>query len=579
MCGIVGYTGGKKAISEIVEQLKLLEYRGYDSSGIAFQKDNKIGAVKSLGNISKLMQKTPKDIESNCIISHTRWATHGGVKLGNAHPLVSQGGKWAVVHNGIIENYAELKCGLNSPLDSETDTAVVVQMLEEKNVSGFSDFVKTLKDLKGSFAILAIKSTENGVIYLAKNKSPLYVALSKGNVLVASDPICFVGFSDKCFVLEDGIFGRVCGGAVEFCDCDFKKVCCPELDVSAQKHDFDMGKNKYFMLKEIMEEKDVLLRLAKESGGELVGLDGAMLSCFDNVKLIGCGTAYHAGLIGAKYFEQIDKIPATCEIASEFVYSNPLISTKTLYIFVSQSGETADTIRALKMVKSSGAFTIALTNVEHSTLARIADKTIMVFAGAEIAVASTKAYVCQVATLYLMAKHFLGEDGRADVRKLAKSILAFDREKIDRIAEKIKGKKQAIFIGKNYDYVTGLEGALKLKEITYINATGHPSGELKHGYLAMIEKGYPVLAIACDEKINIKTINSLNEAKTRGAEIFEITSDGKTGENVVRVVAPNVYLMPLASVVPLQYLAYLVCIKKGLNPDQPRNLAKSVTVE
>lgn len=580
MCGIISYLGSRRKINFIIDELKNLEYRGYDSSGIATLDNNEIKYKKAIGNISKLENVINTELETTCSIAHTRWATHGKPTTNNAHPFISQNKTWAIVHNGIIENYLELKKNLKYPLNSETDTSVVAELLEENNANDIDSFIDCINKLKGSYGIVAINSKLQDSLFVAKKRSPMYVSMNKdGDVLVASDPICFSKFHNEYYSLNDNEFAYIIKEKIVFYN-NKKEIINKEMIILNENFE-EISKNKYnhYMLKEIEEQPKVLKRLASVYKEELNKYSKDFINEFDSVKLIGCGTAYHACLVGAKYFERILNIPSYCEVASEFVYNNPLINKKTLYIFVSQSGETADTIKALELVKEKGAKTIALTNVIYSMLAKEADYILPVCAGKEIAVASTKAYVCQLAALYLFAKHFSSDCNTNDIEELSNSILNIDLNKIEKIADEIKNKKDVIFIGKDFDSVTASEGALKLKEISYINASNYPSGELKHGFLALVEEGTPLISIATNSAINAKTLNAANEAASRGAREYIITCDNTNMDNAINVKAPNDLLMPISSIVPLQFLAYMVSCKKGINPDQPRNLAKSVTVE
>lgn len=417
-------------------------------------------------------------------------------------------------------------------------------------------------------------------LYLAKNKNPMYISINEEkDILVSSDPICFEGFSENYYTMNDGEFAFICKGEIFFYDYN-KKIVIKEIN-KLEKYDLenDIKNYKHFMIKEIEEQPNILKRLLKQYKEVLKNYNKDFIKKYDSVKLIGCGTAYHAAMIGAKYFEKILKISSTSEIASEFAYNSPLINKKTLYIFISQSGETADTINALELVKEKGATTIALTNVKYSLIAKLADYVLPVCAGKEIAVASTKAYTAQLAGLYLFVKHFTGEDGFNDIEDLTKNIEIQDIEKIMKIANKIKERNDVIFIGKNFDSITAKEGSLKLKETSYINASSYPSGELKHGFIALVEEGTSIISITTDQTIKSKTMNATNEAVSRGAQAYIITDEEIQKDNVINVKAPNTYLMPISSIIPLQLLAYNVSLKRGVNPDQPRNLAKSVTVE
>ncbi len=581
MCGIIGYIGEKKKISFIINNLKKLEYRGYDSSGIAILNNNEITCTKVAGNINELEKKIDSNIETTCSIAHTRWATHGKTTTINAHPHISRNKTWAIVHNGIIENYLDLKKTLKYPLSSDTDTSVVVQLLEERNVNDINSFIDCVNELKGSYGIVAMSNQLKDTLFVAKKRNPIYVSIDKkGDSLIASDPICFSNFNEKYYSLDDNEFAYITKGRVIFYNNENQIINKETNTLNEDNEEISKGEYNHYMLKEIEEQPKVLKKLANVYKKELNKYPKDFINEFSSIKLIGCGTAYHACLVGAKYFERILNIPSYAEVASEFIYNKPLINKQTLYIFVSQSGETADTIKAIELVKERNAKTIALTNVIYSLLAREADYVLPVCAGKEIAVASTKAYTCQLAALYLFAKHFVtNDDGTNEIEEVSDNILNIDINKIERIADEIKDKKDIIFIGKDFDSVTASEGALKLKETSYINASNYPSGELKHGFLALVEEGTPLISIATNNNIKDKTLNAANEAVSRGAKEYIINCDNVSSNNTINVKAPNDLLMAISSIVPLQLLAYMVSCKKGINPDQPRNLAKSVTVE
>ena len=593
MCGIVGYIGPKRKTNWLVEKLKKLEYRGYDSSGVASIEDGNVKIVKAVGKIAALEEKLSESDVISCAIAHTRWATHGKPTEVNAHPHSSTNQSWTVVHNGIIENYLEIKNGLKnaSLIKSDTDTAVVAEILAEKKVCDINGFIDVCSMLKGSFALGCINKEEDNSIYLARNKSPLYVAYNNGQMLLASDPICFVGFSENYYVLNNNEFAKATQTDITFYDQNKAQIKKDSVVLDEIMEESGKGEYLHFMIKEIMEEPVALNRIVKSytDNNVLNKFDKNFFSKFNKVEFIGCGTAYHAGLMGARYIEKCARVPATSIIASEFIYMEPIISPQTLYIFVSQSGETADTLRALELVKKSGAVTIAVTNVLYASLAKAVDYVLPVCAGPEIAVASTKAYVCQIAVLYMLAKRM--EEVKSGVqinyidslKTVIEHILKQDYDMLKQIAEELKNKKDSIYIGKDLDYITALEGSLKLKEIAYNYASSYPSGELKHGFLALIEEGTIMFVLANHKSINAKTHNAASEAVSRGAKAILIGPE-ETGSDfnpAYHIKMPNIdeLLLPMVSIMPLQYIAYLVSKEKGINPDQPRNLAKSVTVE
>ncbi len=590
MCGIVAFVGKSKKLKNLTKVLKQLEYRGYDSAGFSSLENGEIITEKSVGNIQNLEDKVSEATTTTCFISHTRWATHGKPNETNAHPHLSHSNIWSVVHNGIIENFKDLKDNLKTPPKSETDTSVIAQLLEESNAQDIFDFIEVCKKLTGSFALACINKNKQDTLFLAKNKSPLYVSKNKdGDIIVASDPICFSGFSDKYYSFEDGQFALVSNGEVFFYDQNINEIKKQTNLLSSDFESSNKGEYKHFMCKEIFEQKDALLKQVQtyKSTKVLEQFNKDFISGFNKIVLIGCGTAYHAGLIGAKYFSKITGIFSECFVASEFIYSDPIFAdSKTLFVLVSQSGETADTLRACEIAKQFGSITIALTNVLYSSLAKKCDYVLPVCAGVEIAVASTKAYVCQLSALYVLASHLKNEIKKQnynffeDIEIVANQILNFDKTHMENLAKTIDYKKEIIFIGKNLDYVTALESSLKFKEVSYVSSASYPSGELKHGFLALVNNGTPIIAFAGNDDINSKTANAVHEAVSRGAMDIVVTNNKNlSANNVVFIDQPKALLFPIVSVAPMQYMAYLLSINKGINPDQPRNLAKSVTVE
>ncbi len=592
MCGIVGYLGKSREVSEIVKTLKKLEYRGYDSAGVCVILDGgETLEIKETGNISNLEKATPK---CKCVsaIAHTRWATHGKPTKLNAHPHSSKNGEWSIVHNGIIENYVNLKNSLKNKPESQTDTAVLAQLLEEKKAKNISEFIDVMLMAEGSYAIVAKNKNFPNELFLAKDKSPLYVSVCDGgDVLVASDPICFVGFSKEYYTLASGDFAHVKGSEIVFYNQQKNIISKTTETLGDEFEESEKAEFSHFMIKEIMEQPSAIKRQVKtfKDTAVLDKFDKDFISKFTAIKFVGCGTAYNAGLVGARFIEKLVGVKSYAEMASEFIYSEPVFAdSKTLFVFVSQSGETADTLRAEELAKQKGASTIALTNVLYSSLARNADYVIPVCAGPEIAVASTKAYVCQLTALYMFASNLSNQvngtsiDYFEDIMRVADKILNFDFAKIDAVADELKTKKDTIFIGKDIDYVSSGEASLKLKEVGYINSANYPSGELKHGYLALVEDGTPLVVLATSIKINQKTFNSASEATSRGAKELLLTNESieETENRKVLVFdEKNELLLPMLVIAPLQYLAYKVSVLKGINPDQPRNLAKSVTVE
>lgn len=586
MCGIVGYIGKKKNIHDVIAKLKKLEYRGYDSSGIATAENGEVKCFKEVGCIDNLSQVVPKNLQTVCAIAHTRWATHGRPLVKNAHPHSSNAGTWTLVHNGIIENYLKLRENLHE-IDSDTDTAVVAQLLEERKADSIDDFIDTFMLLEGSFSIVAINKNRTNELFLAKNKSPLYVAETNGDYFIASDPVCFVGVTKNYYEFFDGEFAHITANGITFY-AGKDKI---EKQTSVMDESFDDCSSEgfsHFMIKEIYETPKALRRQVSfyKEHRVLEKFDKNFISKFDEVVFMGCGTAYHASLIGANYFRKQLFIKASAEVASEFIYSKPVFANeKMLFVFVSQSGETADTLMAESIAKERGATTIALTNVMYSSLAKRTDYVLPVCAGPEIAVASTKAYTCQLSALYMFAtylKSLKGEktDFYQNILDVADKTLKFDMVKVERIAEEINYSIAPIFIGKDLDFVTAMEASLKLKEVSYINATNYSSGELKHGFLALVEEGTPLFVFCTQSEIANKSINAANEAIARGAKRYLITNIHQTNEpNVVYIDDKNELTASILAIIPMQYMAYHVSVKRGINPDKPRNLAKSVTVE
>lgn len=584
MCGIVGVVGKDVNATEIFNGLEKLQYRGYDSAGICVEKNKKFYLYKETGIIENLRQICSNNLRGTVAIGHTRWATHGRVSKTNAHPILSANGCWAVVHNGIIENYAELKKKFSDSekFQTETDTEIVVKMLEKsESENDFENFILATKQLKGSFALCVMKKGRSS-LFLAKNKSPLYVQIRENETIVASDPVCFE--SGKYFRMEDGEYAEATINGVKFYDDKGKIVV--KKPFGDFKSESSTSKNgfEHFMLKEIYETPKVIKNLCECY--QKLNWDYLKKWWISKVKLIGCGSAYHSCLVGAQYFKKHLNIDAEAVTASEFLYNKEILDCSTLCIFVSQSGETADTISALKKAFKKTKKIISLTNVQYSTLATLSPNTLPICAGTEIAVASTKAYTCQIIALYLLVMQIKSElnKGIKQVLKVSNKLKKIFVD-VSKLADNIKDQTDVFFIGRNLDYITALEGALKLKEISYINCNAFPAGELKHGVLALIQKGTPVIVLASNKSLIQKTLNNAFEAKSRGAKIFLFAS--QVPKAIGEEKSYECFLLPksnndLTSIfetVALQLLAYHVSVMKGLDPDKPRNLAKSVTVE
>ncbi len=600
MCGIIGYIGNKSADIECVKLLKNLEYRGYDSAGVAAQKHNCIKVTKAEGKIANLEQLIEPS-EATLGIAHTRWATHGKPTTLNAHPHVSQDGKWAVVHNGIIENFGMLKTNIenaNIKLVSQTDTEVIPHLLQiQAQQNPKQDAIDVLIDacnkLKGVFALACINKDEVNTLFLAKRKSPLYIAKNKTEIFVASDPICFAGKATEYFELNDDEFCQANLNKIEFYDNTHTKIEKNTNEMQCFQNFNGKGNFSHFMLKEIYETPIVLDRIVKTyiDNNCLEKISNKLIKNINKIAIIGCGTAYHAGMMGAKYIEKLARIDCRAYVASEFRYSNPLIDNRTLCIFVSQSGETADTLAALELANSKGATTIGLTNVLYSVLAKNVDIVLPVCAGPEIAVASTKAYTAQITILYMLARHIQNMatnkkfDYISQIKHLSKNLQIPPLEIMEDVADELIKVGSAFYIGRDIDYVTAEESSLKLKEISYINSSAYPAGELKHGFLALIEEGTHLFVIATNQELLDKTLNGAHEAFARGAKVILVTQLDISSDKidfvykVIRLPKFEQELMPIATIPTFQLLSYLTSIKKQINPDQPRNLAKSVTVE
>ncbi|WP_346207958.1 glutamine--fructose-6-phosphate transaminase (isomerizing) [Caldifermentibacillus hisashii] len=600
MCGIVGYIGNKDAKEILLKGLEKLEYRGYDSAGIAVLNEEGVHLFKEKGRIADLRFIVDEQVKANVGIGHTRWATHGKPSKVNAHPHQSGTGRFTIVHNGVIENDEQLKAEYLSDisLKSDTDTEVVVQLVEKFVNDGYAvqeAFQKTLKILKGSYALALLDEENKDVIYVAKNKSPLLVGLGDGFNVVASDALAMLQVTKEFLELMDQEMVIVTRENVEIFDLDGRKVerkpFIAELDAS----DIEKGTYPHYMLKEIDEQPFVIRTIIQKysnDNGELV-IDQNILGAInqaDRLYIIAAGTSYHAGMVGKNIIERLAKIPTEVHVASEFGYNMPLLSEKPLFIFISQSGETADSRAVLVQIKKMGYQALTITNVPGSTLSREADYTLLLHAGPEIAVASTKAYTAQVAVLSILAEVVARSKGLAiDVDLVhelgivasAMEELCDTRDAFEQIAsDYLSFARSSFFIGRTLDYAVCLEGALKLKEISYIQAEGFAGGELKHGPIALIEEGTPVFVLSTQENANLPIRGNVKEVAARGANACIISMKGLEMDGD-RFVLPQVHelLTPLISVVPMQFIAYYAALHRGCDVDKPRNLAKSVTVE
>lgn len=609
MCGIVGYTGSRPVTDILMEGLSRLEYRGYDSAGIAVEQDGKLEVVHCKGKVSGLAALVaPLGLTGTCGIGHTRWATHGRPSEANAHPHVSCDGHVAVVHNGIIENYAELREeleGRGHAFTSETDTEVIAHLVEEA-YGGDHDLLQAVREaterLIGAYALAVVSDREPGTIVAARKDSPLVVGLAEDGAYVASDIIAMIDATRDVAVLADGDMAKLTPDGTMFFNVRGEAY---EPEPTHVDWDLDVAeKGGYpdFMMKEIHEQPRVI---RDTLAGRLV--NGALsideldltheeLNLIDRVYVIACGTSYHAGLIAKNLIEGWARIPCEVEVASEFRYRNPIITPSTLVVAVSQSGETADTLAAVRDARVKGAKVFGITNVVGSPLARESDGVIYTKANKEIAVASTKSFLGQVVSLTLLALLLVQSKGKlktnqvrllfhelADTAEQVERILA-DASAIDAVAEACKDAKSALFVGRGMGAAIACEGALKLKEISYLHAEAYPAGEMKHGPIALIDEGFPVIAIATQSPVYDKMVSNLQEAKARGAMVVAIATEGDEdirahADHVVYIPKVRDALSAITASVPLQLFARAIAVARGCDVDQPRNLAKSVTVE
>ncbi len=600
MCGIVGYIGQQDAKEILLKGLEKLEYRGYDSAGIALQNGNTVHVFKEKGRIADLRAIVSEEVHASTGIGHTRWATHGVPSKGNAHPHQSASGRFTLVHNGVIENYYLLQQEYLSDVElrSETDTEIIVQLVEKFVNEGLSTkeaFRKTLTLLIGSYALALLDTEDDSTIYVAKNKSPLLVGVGDGFNVVASDAMAMIQVTNQYIELMDKEMVIVAKDNIVIEDLNGNQMIRDSYTAAIDASDIEKGTYPHYMLKEIDEQPLVMRKIIQayqDINGQLTiesDITAAMKDA-DRVYIVACGTSYHAGLVGKQLTEKLAKIPVEVHVASEFSYNMPLLSEKPLFIFISQSGETADSRSVLVNVKKLGYKALTITNVPGSTLSREADYTLLLHAGPEIAVASTKAYTAQIAVLSILASVTAKAKGVAQdfdlVHELgivanAMEVLCDSKEEIEQIAyEYLTVTRNCFFIGRSLDNYVGLEGALKLKEISYIQAEGFAGGELKHGTIALIEEGTPVIALATQKNVNLSIRGNVKEVTARGANPCIISMKGlETDED--RFIIPEVHelLTPLISVVPLQLIAYYAALHRDCDVDKPRNLAKSVTVE
>ena len=607
MCGIVGYIGEKKASPILINGLLRLEYRGYDSAGIATVEDEQISVMKNKGRVNNLYNlEGINNLKGTIGIAHTRWATHGKPSNENSHPHMDNSKSFAVVHNGIIENYHELKEFLSSKgyyFISQTDTEVIPNLIHYyyKDVKDLLKAVaKACKDLKGSYAIEVLSIFDKDKMIVTRKDSPLVIGKGNNENYIASDIPAILSYTNDFYFLNDNEIVELTPNSVKFYNSNLepinKKIKVIDWGASAAEKDGYAD----FMLKEINEQPNAIRETigSKLDNGNIefedLNFTKEYLESINKIYIVACGTAMHAGLVAKTLIEKLCKISTEVDIASEFRYRDPLIDEKTLCIYISQSGETADTIAALKLSKTKGAKTIAISNVIGSSITREADYSIYTHAGPEIAVASTKAYTSQVVLLSVLSIYFseiLESVSKEELIELKKNILKLPsqieevlkcNEKVKAFAKKVYKEKDMFFLGRGTDYAVCLEGSLKLKEISYIHSEGYASGELKHGPIALIENGVTVISVITDSDLVEKTISNVQEVITRGAKVLAVTSEnlGNLGfEEIIEIPKTNKMLSPIISVIPLQLFAYHISKEKGLDVDKPRNLAKSVTVE
>ena len=607
MCGIVGFTGARSAAPILLKGLRQLEYRGYDSAGIAVLAGGAIDVEKVSGRIAKLCEKTRDGAAVPGVtgIGHTRWATHGAPTDTNAHPHLSNDGRFAIVHNGIIENYLALREELIADgyvFESETDTETIVHLLEFNYDGDIKAAVmKTAARLEGSYALGILCTDAPDTLYAVRESSPLILGIGVGENYFASDVTALVAHTKNVIYLEDGEMAELTSASIRVYDCTGQEIKKPVSRVTWNVEAAEKGGYEHFMLKEIMEQPGaVKAALVPRLHEGRIRLDDFELSAeelrgINKIIITACGSAYYAGCSGRYAIERLCRIPVQAELASELRYGDPMVDEHTLVLVISQSGETADTIAALKECRSRGAKIIGIVNVVGSTIAKLADHTLYTWAGPEIAVATTKGYTTQLAVLYLLAIYIAERLGRLDEKDYAaliKKLMQLPKllqETIDMnyllptVASRY-ASQSLFFIGRNTDYAVALEGALKMKEISYLHAESYAAGELKHGTIALIDEGQPVIAVCCNEALADKTLSNIVEVKARGAKVLALAFRGNTrivsqADDVIFIPRIDTIFSAILAVVPLQLLDYYAAKEKGCDIDKPKNLAKSVTVE
>ena len=614
MCGIVGYIGNKNAYEIVINGLRRLEYRGYDSSGIALY-NSELNVCKTKGKVEKLVKKAKKRIplKATIGIGHTRWATHGEPNDTNAHPLISNNGSLVIVHNGIIENYATIKNELISKgykFKSETDTEVLVNLIEyvqvTENVKLGKAVQLALSQVVGAYAIAVFDKKKPDEIVVARLGSPLAIGIGEGEMFIGSDVTPFLDFTRKVIYLEEGQVGVLRNHKeTKFYEIAGDSIISPTIEtLELELSEIEKGGYDHFMLKEIHEQPKAIIdtlrgRLKLNKGIiKLSGIDNNLkkFTSANKITIIGCGTSWHAGLVGEYIFEKISRISVEVEYASEFRYRDPIINTNDIVIAISQSGETADTLAAMKLAKEKGAFVFGICNVVGSSITRESHSGTYTHAGPEIGVASTKAFTTQISVLYLMALKIGKEKGiisstlfnnyLAELKLIPEKIekaLNYN-SKVEEIAEQIKDSSNCLYLGRGFNFPVALEGALKLKEISYIHAEGYPAAEMKHGPIALIDENMPTIVIATAKGHYDKVVSNIREIQSRKGKIIAIITEGdkdvkEIADYYIEVPETIESLTPLITTIPLQLLSYHIAVKLGKNVDQPRNLAKSVTVE
>lgn len=610
MCGIVGYIGDKNCVPILIQGLKRLEYRGYDSAGIGVIHQNEPIIIKNKGKVSLLEEKVSElFLDSNIGIGHTRWATHGIPNEQNAHPHTNQDKTLFVIHNGIIENFQTLKNRLivsGFKFESDTDTEVLAHLIDSFLKKGFSlskSVQMTLNEVSGTYGLAVIYSKEPDKIIAARKGSPLVIGIGKGENFIASDVSAILAYTKNVIYLDDGEFAEIYRDKYLVKNISDKKIEKEIHEINMSIDEIDKGGYPHFMLKEIMEQPESTKNsmrgrlIVDEGEAKLGGLTDVIDRLVNSKRIMisACGTSWHAALVGEYMIEQYARIPVEVEYASEFRYRNPILSADDSILFISQSGETADTLAALREAKSKGALALGICNVVGSTIARESMSGVYIHAGPEIGVASTKAFTAQLVVLALITLLISKRKGlqAAESKKITKALSEIPKQieqilllndEIERIAEEFKDAHNFLYLGRGYNFPVALEGALKLKEISYIHAEGYPAAEMKHGPIALIDEDMPVVFIAPKDSTYEKILSNIQEVRARGGRIIAVADNGdgeidKLVDYTIKIPRTIEMLTPILTSIPLQLLAYHIAVKKGLDVDQPRNLAKSVTVE